>query len=119
MPAHPILMRCLQCAEVVVALVHTGLIHLGMSLSSVPAGDLATGSPADDTTPPAGSPRARPGTPPDAGRMLGLGDDETAAGHPERTGGTGPARGHPERLLPDVPLSQAERELWQELGLYP
>ncbi|UQU67656.1 hypothetical protein COUCH_15880 [Couchioplanes caeruleus] len=117
MPAHPLLVRCLQCAEIVVALVHNGLVHLGMSLSSVPAGDLAAGRPAGDTTPPAGSPRIEPGGPPDAGRMPG--DDEPATGHPERTGHTGPVRGHPERLLPDVPLSQAERELWQELGLYP
>ena len=36
---------------------------------------------------------------------------------PEGSGpGCGPVAGHPERLVPDQPLSEAERHLWRQLS---
>ena len=109
MSAQFLLARCLECAELVVALMQTGLKHLGASLSAVPPGETPDQPqpPGSWTTPPAEHTRI-----PDPRDDEVIGDDQLGVTD-------GPAPGHPERLLPNVPPTRMEAQLWRHLDLYP
>ncbi|WBB81488.1 hypothetical protein O7606_09075 [Micromonospora sp. WMMD882] len=86
--------------------VWVGLTSFGAALIGLPLpSPTRTGSAPAPRAGAAPRPQAGPGTPP-----AQAGPARSAQAEP----GT-PSAGHPERLIPHVPLSPAERELWSQL----
>ncbi|SCL31287.1 hypothetical protein GA0074692_3084 [Micromonospora pallida] len=109
MYAYRYLSRCGQLTVLVARELFAGLKTLGAALIGAPL--------PPEAFPPAGQPGHR-ATPP-GGTVADDSTDRPATGGPDRSpAGSDPGAppaGHPERLIPHVPPTSVERQLWSQL----